>query len=125
MAQQTLLFSLWFNTAFVSSQFKPGDETHTLVLQSSEIDKVNKDKNHKIVAKGFSVEITFGLMEADEAEQPEVYAHHSKPLDKLPIRGAGGVALEEQGAAVTVVPDVAGSAAYSDVLAEYPSLNNF
>ena len=113
--------SLWFNTAIVSSQFKPHDANgYKLVLQQGEIDRANKDKNHKTFPKGFFIEITFGMMESDEAEQEQVYQRHGRDLQQIPIT-VGGAAVEDEGPAL----QLASAATYSDVLAGNPSLNNF
>jgi len=50
-SKNTALFQCWFNTTFV--------EKYHLRLEQSELDKANKDKNHKTYPRGFRIELYF------------------------------------------------------------------
>lgn len=90
----------------------PAEGPYNLILQQNEVDKANKDKNHKIFPKGFHVEVVFEMLENDLAEQEEVYkkfsceASPNSSFSALPSSSRGGCH-------------------FSDIVSKYPSLNNY
>lgn len=103
-----MTFAWCFHTGFVSSQWKP-EGPYTLVLQQREVDKAIKDKQNKVFPKGFHIEVVFGMMENDIAEQPEVYQKHVQHVLESNANGTQNRAADR----------------YSDIVAKFPSLNNY
>eukprot|EP01104_Vermistella_antarctica_P016978 TRINITY_DN591_c0_g4_i3.p1 TRINITY_DN591_c0_g4~~TRINITY_DN591_c0_g4_i3.p1 ORF type:complete len:685 (-),score=233.32 TRINITY_DN591_c0_g4_i3:151-2205(-) len=53
-----VLFTFWLNPAFLYGE-------STVLLSQPDLDKVNKDRSHKVIPEGFQVRVTF-----DESEPP-------------------------------------------------------
>merc|ERR1711879_892320 len=108
-----MTFAWCFNTAFVASQWTP-EGPYTLILQQREVDKAIKDKQNKIFPKGFYIEVVFGMMENDIAEQSTVYQKHVQHVESN-SNDDENKQKQSQSA----------SNRYSDIVAQFPSLNNY
>jgi len=105
----------------VASQWKP-EGPYNLVIPQAELDKALKDKQNKIFPKGFRIEVTFSMLEADLAEQGDVYAvHGGDAAVKSPTLSVGS---ESKLLDTSNQPDSTESR-YSDLLYKYPSLSNY
>lgn len=84
------MFHLWFNTFFV-------EESMSLVIPKSQLDKANKDKKHKLFPADFKLEIIFEKPSAEQSAELAPLVAMAGPADARP-------GLYHQGSAVSQEP---------------------
>eukprot|EP01100_Stratorugosa_tubuloviscum_P004103 TRINITY_DN200_c1_g2_i1.p1 TRINITY_DN200_c1_g2~~TRINITY_DN200_c1_g2_i1.p1 ORF type:complete len:377 (+),score=137.40 TRINITY_DN200_c1_g2_i1:21-1151(+) len=98
LTKKTPLFHFWVNCNFLDNR---------TVLEQSEIDGANKDKNHKIYPKGFKVELVF----QEEEPTPLATNHNQQKQDNTKTNSINIYSSRHV-------------FQYSPILVKYPSLMN-